>query len=270
MPLIVFSKLLKDYSIPALIELAHSHGFSGYDLCVRPGYPVSPENAAEALPAAVGQMAASGLAVPLVTGPTNLTDPRQPESENLLGALAAAGVPRLKLGYFRYDPARPYWEQVDAARRDLENWEVLGRIYGVQICYHTHSGNHLGLNGAALMHLLQGRDPTYIGAYLDPAHFVVNGEPFPMAMAMAARYLSILSVKDVLVERAQIGDHGGKQVRWVPAGQGMVDWQAVSGALRAAGFAGPASIHCEFEVPAEKWAETFAQEIGFFKKWNGG
>lgn len=53
MPLIVFSKLLKDYSIPTLIDLAHSHGYSGYDLCVRPGYPVSPENANEALPAAV-------------------------------------------------------------------------------------------------------------------------------------------------------------------------------------------------------------------------
>jgi sugar phosphate isomerase/epimerase len=177
-------------------------------------------------------------------------------------------VPRLKLGYFRYDPARPYWEQVDDARRSLENWEILGRIYGVQICYHTHSGNHLGLNAAALMHLLQERDPTYIGAYLDPGHFAVNGEPFAMAMAMAARYVSILSVKDVLIERTQVNDHGSKQVRWVPAGQGMVDWRAVSATLKATGFAGSASIHCEFEVPAAEWARTFAQEIAFFKKWN--
>jgi sugar phosphate isomerase/epimerase len=186
----------------------------------------------------------------------------------LLGALAAAGVPRLKLGYFRYDPARPYWEQVDAARRDLENWEVLGRIYGVQLCYHTHSGSHLGLNAAALMHLLHERDPNYIGAYVDPAHFVVNGEPFPLALAMAARYLSVLSVKDVRIERVDKEGHGSKEVRWVPAGQGMVDWTEVSAALKRVGFDGPASIHCEYEVPAAEWMGTFAQEIGFFHKWN--
>ena len=90
MHLIVFSKLLKDHSISQLIDLAHAHGFDGYDLCVRPGYPVSPEDAALTLPAAVRRMDAAGLSVPLVTGPTNLTDPRQPGAENLLAALGAA------------------------------------------------------------------------------------------------------------------------------------------------------------------------------------
>lgn len=276
MQLIVFSKLLKDRSIPELIDLAHSHGYGGYDLCVRPGYPVSPEDAALTLPEAVRQMAAAGLAVPLVTGPTSLTDPRQPEAEALLAALADAGVPRMKLGYFRFDPAQSYWEQVDRARRTLENWEVLGRIYGVQLCYHTHSGNLLGLNAAALMHLLRDRDPAHIGAYLDPGHFAVNGEPFPLALSMAAKYLSLFSFKDVLVERVQVDGpstgtgqgHGTGKVCWVAAGEGVVDWTGVFAEVKRTGFDGPVSIHCEFEVPADKWIETFAREIGFFKRWN--
>ena len=276
MKLIVFSKLLKELSIPTLIELAHRHGFDGYDLCVRPGYPVSPEDAAETLPAAVRQMEAAGLFVPLVTGPTNLTDPRQEEAESLLAALAAAGVPRLKLGYFRFDPAQPYWTQVESARQTLENWEILGRIYGVQVCYHTHSGNLLGLNAAALMHLLQGRDPAYIGAYLDPGHFAVNGEPFALGLAMAREYLSILSFKDVLVERVEVngpstgsGQRPGKgKVCWVPAGEGVVDWRSVFGELKRTGFDGPASLHCEFEVPAEEWMGRFEREIAFFRRWN--
>jgi len=274
--LIVFSKLLKELSIPTLIELAHRHGFDGYDLCVRPGYPVSPEDAAETLPAAVRQMEAAGLFVPLVTGPTNLTDPRQEEAESLLAALAAAGVPRLKLGYFRFDPAQPYWTQVESARQTLENWEILGRIYGVQVCYHTHSGNLLGLNAAALMHLLQGRDPAYIGAYLDPGHFAVNGEPFALGLAMAREYLSILSFKDVLVERVEVNGpstgsgqrHGKGKVCWVPAGEGVVDWRSVFGELKRTGFDGPASLHCEFEVPAEEWMGRFEREIAFFRRWN--
>ena len=240
MQLIVFSKLLKDYSIPALIELAHSHGYTGYDLCVRPGYPVSPENAAEVLPAAARRMADAGLAIPLVTGPISLTDPRQPEAEALLAALAAAGLPRLKLGYFRFDPARPYWAQVDEARRSLESWEILGRIYGVQLCYHTHSGTLLGLNAAGLMHLLAERDPAHIGAYLDPSHLAVNGEPFTLGLAMVARYVSVLSLKDVWVERVTANSpstssghrHGKGEVRWVAAGEGVVDWTEVFGELK--------------------------------------
>jgi len=268
--LIVFSKLLKDRSIPELIDLAHSHGFDGYDLCVRPGYPVSPEDAALTLPVAVRQMAAAGLTVLLVTGPTGLTDPRQPGTEDMLAALADAGVPRLKLGYFRYNPLRPYWDQVDDARRCLENWEVLGRIYGVQLCYHTHSGNLLGLNAAALMHLLRDRDPAYIGAYLDPGHFAINGEPFPLGLSMVKGYLSVLSLKDVVVERVQADGYGKGEVRWMAAGDGVVDWKEVFAQLRAADFEGPASIHCEYEVPADQWMETFAREIAFFKRWNTG
>jgi sugar phosphate isomerase/epimerase len=266
--LIVFSKLLKEYSIPTLIELAHTYGFNGYDLCVRSGYPVSPEDAALTLPVAVRQLAAEGLTVPLVTGPTSLTDPRQPEAENLLATLADAGVPRMKLGYFRFDPARPYQSQVDDARRTLENWEILGRIYGVQLCYHTHSGYYLGLNAAALVHLLQDRDPTYIGAYLDPGHFAVNGEPFALGLSMAAGYVSLFFFKDVLVERVQANGHGTGKVCWVPAGEGVVDWTSVIAEVKRTGFDGPVSIHCEFEVPADKWMETFAREIAFYKKWN--
>lgn len=284
MQLIVFSKLLKDYSVPALIELAHSHGYTGYDLCVRPGYPVSPENAAQMLPAAARRMADAGLSIPLVTGPISLTDPRQPEAENLLATLAAAGLRRLKLGYFRFDPARPYWEQVDEARRSLESWEILGRIYGVQLCYHTHSGRLLGLNAAGLMHLLAERDPAHIGAYLDPSHLAVNGEPFALGLAMVARYVSVLSLKDVWVERVQADGpstlrqaqggagsgqrHGRGEVRWVAAGEGVVDWTEVFAELKRSGFDGPASIHCEYEVPPAEWMGTFAREIGFFKRWN--
>ncbi len=268
MQLLVFSKLLRDRSIPELIDLAHTHGFDGYDLCVRPGYPVSPEDAAHTLAAAVRQFSAAGLAVPLVTGPTNLIDPRQPEAENLLAALAGAGVPRLKLGYFRFDPAQLYWAQVDSARRTLENWEILGRIYGVQVCYHTHSGSYLGLNAGALMHLLRDRDPAHIGAYLDPAHFAVNGEPFTLGLSMAAEYVSLFSFKDVLVERVASNGHGTGKVCWVPAGEGVVNWTEVFAEVKRTGFAGPVSIHCEYEVPADEWMDTFAREIGFFRRWS--
>ena len=62
MRLIVFSKMLKEKSIAELVDLAQRHGYNGYDLAVRPGHPVNPDNAAQALPQAAAQMAQAGLA----------------------------------------------------------------------------------------------------------------------------------------------------------------------------------------------------------------
>ena len=46
-----------------LIRLAHEHGFDGYDLCVRPGHPVNPDNVSTALVEAVRAMAEKDLSV---------------------------------------------------------------------------------------------------------------------------------------------------------------------------------------------------------------
>ena len=48
MKLVFFSKTFKDKSIPDLVDAAREFGFEGYDLCVRPGYAVNPENASSA------------------------------------------------------------------------------------------------------------------------------------------------------------------------------------------------------------------------------
>jgi len=179
MQLVVFSKMFRDKSVPELIELAHAHGFEGYDLCVRPGYPVNPENAHKELVAAVRAMKREGLSIPMVTGNFDLLTPDHPTAEPILSAMDQADVRLIKLGYFEIDPhEQDYWQLVGQIRAALEGWQDLGRKYGVRVCYHTHSGNLMGLNCAALMHLLEGFDPRYIGAYVDPGHMVVNGEGF--------------------------------------------------------------------------------------------
>ena len=63
MQLVVFSKMLKDLDVSGLIRLAHEHGFDGYDLCVRPGHPVNPDNVSTALVEAVRAMAEKDLSV---------------------------------------------------------------------------------------------------------------------------------------------------------------------------------------------------------------
>ena len=60
MKLILFSKMLKEKSVEELADLAVELGIDGYDLCVRPDYPVNPDNAATALPQAARTLAQQG------------------------------------------------------------------------------------------------------------------------------------------------------------------------------------------------------------------
>ena len=146
MRLIVFSKMLKEKSIAELVDLAQRHGYNGYDLAVRPGHPVNPDNAAQALPQAAAQMAQAGLRIGMVTANFDLLTADHPLAEPLLAAMDSADVRLLKLGYFRFDPATmDYWEQVDSVRRAFSDWEKLARAYNVKICYHTHSHYCMGL-----------------------------------------------------------------------------------------------------------------------------
>jgi sugar phosphate isomerase/epimerase len=267
MKLIVFSKMLRELGVAELAELANAHGFDGYDLAVRPGHPVNPDNVSTALPAAARLLAREGLAIPMVTGNFDLLTPEHPSAEPILRAMDQADVRLIKLGYFRYVPHETdYWHLVGDIRRTLLQWQTLGSRYGVKICYHTHSGDFMGLNAAALMHLVRDLDRQCIGAYLDAGHLAANGEGFPLGVAMAADYLSIVAVKDVLILRGEEDGHGKAIRKWVPAGEGIVDWTTVFGELRRIAFKGPISIHCEFEVPEDGFDSAFAREVAFFRR----
>ena len=268
MKLIVFSKSFKEESIDGLIKLARDYGFEGYDLCVRKGYQVNPDNVSEEMVSAVTKFEKEGLVIPMVTGEGNLLTPDNPTVEPILSAMDKANVRLLKLGYFRFNPqARDYWEEVDKIRRTFEGWQKLGKKYNIKICYHTHSHLCMGLNCAALAHLIKGFDPNYIGAYIDPGHMKIEGEQFSFGTAMIKDYLSIIGLKDVMLTRVAKNDHGAVELRWVEAGKGMVDWTEVFTELVRIGFDGPISIHCEFKKETgEEFMNAVKSEVAYFKK----
>lgn len=271
MSIVVFSKIFKEKNVDELVELALRHGFEGYDLCVRPGYPVSPENASKMLPEAASKMRQVGLDVPMVTGNVDLLSPDHPTAEPILRAMDESDVRLIKLGYFMFSPEeQDYWQEVDRIRKILGEWEKLGRRYGVKICYHTHCSRCMGLNAAALCHLIRGFDPAYIGAYLDTGHMVAEGEEFCFGAAMVRDYLSIVGLKDFLILRENKNGHGTAAIGGVPAGEGMVDWTAVFSELRRIGFNGPLSVHCEFPLPEDAFLDAVAREVGFFKDQRDG
>jgi sugar phosphate isomerase/epimerase len=267
--LVFFSKALNDKDIPGLIETAHELGVDGYDLAVRDGYTVSPDNASEMFPVLMKGFAREGLCVPMVTGPTDLVNHTHPAAEPLMSAMGDNDVRLLKLGYVLCDPKKgeSYWQKVGELRKELEGWAKLAETYGVKVCYHTHSGPYLGLNCSALMHLLQGFDPKHIGAFIDPGHMTIDGEPYALGIDMVREYLSIVALKDVLFIRDDHGDEGGHGRKFVPAGEGAVRWSEVFAELVRVGFTGPISIHAEYKVDTqEEFWSRLKPEVEYFKK----
>jgi sugar phosphate isomerase/epimerase len=57
----------------------------------------------------------------------------------------------------------------------------------------------------------------------------------------------MVAVKDFYWEKRE----GKWRIRWCPLGEGMVDWPAVLKRLARAGFAGPLTLHVEYENPDE-------------------
>ena len=259
MRLVLFSKFLAALDVPGLIARAQSLGIEGYDLCVRPGHAVGPDNLRD-LPAAVAAMRRAGLDVPLVTAPTDLVLASDPRAAPYLEAMRAAGVPRIKIGYFDVDRGAPYWDQVERIRAELARWADLADRFAVTVMYHTHSGS-MGQNASALMHLIRGLPAERIAGYLDPGHLVFCGEPFPFAAAVAAEQLAAVGLKD---------GHR-RSGRFLPAGRGDVDWTAVFDTLADRGFTGPLSVHAEYETSEGQGALALLPlEVSFFRTLRDG
>lgn len=264
MKLILFSKMLKDRSIDELADLAAVLGIDGYDLAVRPGHPVNPDNVAEALPRAAATLRARGFDIPMITANTDLVDAAATGVDTLLAAMAAAEVPRVKLGYYKIDLATDYWVAVDECRAKLAAWGEKAKSHGVQVVYHTHSNRCMGLNAGMLAHLLRGLDPSGVGAYLDTGHLTGEGEEFAVALAMQKEHLAAVSLKDFMLRREAHNGHGRKASNVVEAGQGMTDFTAAFECLHGIGYTGPASIHCEFEVDTAGFEAAVEREAAFF------
>ncbi len=259
---IMFSKSLSGQTVEQVIESLKQVGAEGVDLCVRPGYPVTPENAATALAPAAEKIRAAGLAIPLVTGPAELTNEKAPHAEPLFRACGEANIPMIKVGYWSA-PTDQYWQAVERMKADVESLAKLGEQHGVKPLLHTHSGSYMALNAAALMHVLKGFEPARVGAYVDVGHLAICGEPPALAFAMTQEWLAAVAIKDLIRVRAA---NGKAATQMAMVGEGFVDWEETMKWLVGHHFRGPLSFHSEFESPTmQQRLEQTKKDIAFVR-----
>ena len=265
---VMFTKHIQGYALEQVVKSLKHIGMDGADLCTRPGFPVTPDNCDKAMPEAARLFASEGMSIELCTAPGDFTDPGMDYAERLFAACAEAGVGLIKLGYFRFAPGEDYQQKVDGARKALDGFEALADKYEVKPVYHTHCGLALGLNTAATMELVRGRDPRLVGVFLDTGHLSICGEPIPLAVAMAGEHLSCVALKELAFHKLPGTLSESPRAKVMPFGYGNVDWPAACQALKAARFDGPVSFHGEYHYePDAVVGQCYVDKLLFEKVW---
>ena len=242
----VFTDHLDDHGLTYAEVAAHLKqlGVAGPDLTVRPGGLVPPDRVADELPRAAAAFRDAGLTIPMAS--TALTAARDPAARPTLAALGKLGVRYYKVGYYKYDDPDRWEDRLAAARKDLASLVELGKAAGVCAGVHNHAGPTVG--GALWdgWELLRPLDAEWAGAYFDPMHATIEGGNFgwQIGFRRLAPRVKMVAVKDCVWEKA--GDRW--RTRMCPLGEGMVRWPEFFRLLARTGFAGPVSLHIEYDV----------------------
>jgi sugar phosphate isomerase/epimerase len=255
---VMFTKELLGLDLPELASALKSVGLDGADLCVRDGYPVSPENIDNKLPKAARYLASEGLSIPMITTPMGFTNADNPHAERIYAACAESGIPVIKVGNWRWSSGQDFATRLEECRSELAGLVEIGRRYQIQTLVHTHSGS-IAPNASAVMNLIGGFDPVEVGVMADTGHLSMVGEPIDLALAIIGDRLGALVLKDVVRDRRLMP---GRRV--VPFGHGYTDWKTALRAMRARGFTGLLNFHSEYrDVPVETVLDFARADVRF-------
>ena len=248
MKLCMFSKMIQELSVREAAAAMKKIGFEGVDLTVRDKGHVLPENVKTDLPKAVEEIQDEGLVIGMLS--TGITAADEPTAEDVFATAQACGIDRLKLGYWKYEGFGNLLKQIDEIRATLDGLVKLSEKYGVTPCIHTHSGDFMSANAAVVYMMLQGRDPSLVGAYVDPGHMTVEGgrSCWKMGIDILSAYIKIMAVKDFAwsCQPQSVFDKKAWKYDLVPLDRGIVRWPEVIGLLRQIDFDGVITLHSEY------------------------
>src|SRR5688572_5246532 len=239
-------------------------GFEGVDLTVRPKGSIEPEVVRAKLPESIKTFADLGLKVPLLT--TGITSTRDPYAAAIFESAAAHDIREIKLGYVPYKQFGTFETLMNEVARDLVGIESLAHSTGVRANLHIHSGTDVTALAPVVWQLIKDRDPTAIGAYVDPGHMIVEGsrDGWRQGLDLLHKRIALVAVKDLAWEQVDKVDDKLSKKRWrtriVPLAQGAVPWPDVFECLKHAKFDGWISIHSEYQG-GHSWRDLSVPEL---------
>jgi sugar phosphate isomerase/epimerase len=267
---VLFTKLFLGRSLDDIVRVTSELGFDGIDLLIRKGHQLEPDRP-EDITGAARRVAAAGLGLAMAT--TDITDPDAPGVDRLLGSCADAGIPLVRIGYWRYRPAAGpgtgYAAILASARRDLDGLERLAAKHRLRLAIQLHGGT-IHSSGVQALALLAGHDPALLGAYPDPGNQVVQEgrEDWRLTFDVLRPWLACVGIKNGGWFAGEVAPSGQRRWRadWLGLPDGMVPWDDILAALAATGFAGPLSFHGHYKVPAEQAIDQTRLDLQFVRR----
>jgi sugar phosphate isomerase/epimerase len=242
--IIGFTKPFQKLNFEDTADTVAEIGWDGVECPVRPRGQgqIEPERAPDELPKLLEALKKRGKELTLMT--TAITDVSQPHTEQLLRTAAKLGIRRYRLGFWKYNLARPIPDQVTEIGAQLRELAALSAQLGLQAGFQNHSGRDcVGAPVWDLWTMIKDLDPRHMGVCFDIGHATLEGGlSWPIEARLMERQFTAVFVKDFLWRRT---DHGWQE-QWVPLGDGMVDG-AFFKWLKTTSFTGPICQHHEYD-----------------------
>ncbi len=246
----VFSKHLQFLDYKNMSVAAADIGFDGVDLSVRPGGHVLPERVAEDLPKAVSHIKEKSLQAIMMS--TNIKDPTDRISQNLLQTASSLGIKYFRTDWFRYPKEGSLPEILKLYEKQMTALAAFAGPLNVQGSYQNHSGNYVGASLWEVYEIIKSADKKGMGCQFDIMHATVEGGlSWPQSLRLLYPYINTMVVKDFRWEKV----NGKWSTIHVPLGEGMVDFPTFFSLLKQYGVHVPISLHTEYPLGgAEKGA----------------
>jgi sugar phosphate isomerase/epimerase len=174
-------------------------------------------------------------------------------------------VKRIRLGFFKYDPARSPIACLNELRPVLKDIAAACHELGLQAGFQNHSGRSLiGAPVWDVYSLLRELDPASIGMCFDIGHATIEGGlSWPIQARLVEGFYTAVFVKDFTWKR---GAEVWKE-EWCPLGQGMVSREFFT-RLKQTGYQGPICQHHEYALgDVEQMKTSMRRDLEVLRTW---
>jgi sugar phosphate isomerase/epimerase len=256
-----FVKFLTALNYEELADAIAGAGFDGVEVTARhqDSY-IHPERAADELPKLKEALDRRGLEITILTSDILRED--DADAEPLLRTAAKLGIKRYRLGFHRYDLAKPVLPQLAALVPVFRDIAAMNREIGIAALYQNHCGaDMVGATMWDLHSLIKDYPLDEIGCVFDIRHAAVEGgEAWPVYFNLITPHVGAVSVKDFRWQ--------GRKSQHVPLGEGQVDPKFFT-MLQATKFDGPISVHVEYltKANAKENVAALKRDLKTLKGW---
>ena len=228
----LFPKIYMGRTAEELMMLCKELGIDGPTALIRDGYWMQADNMKETLPAFVRLAEQYGLEVVYAETPFRME--RLPELGDELAVMADCGIRQFRVDFFNKNtvPAR---ELAERLARMTETAAKAAARHGLRAVVQLHGGAYPH-SATAAWPAVKNLDPRYIGIKLDPGNNLQQEgyEDFSYQISLLGEYIAAIGEKDGAAACLHPSEKGTKgwSVRWVPAQQGMINYDNIFALLK--------------------------------------